>query len=90
MRVIGADCSNQEQWTQWLHDGKEAISNDIPVSLIIGEEDGLFSVDSCHQLVDMFSIDEKMFHTIPSAAHLSMLEKPEIINEIITNYINHW
>lgn len=89
MRVIGTGCSNQDQWTQWLQHGKEGIANEIPLMLIIGEEDGVFSTESSSQLVDFFGIDNKMFHVVSGASHLLMLEKPDVINEHITNFIEN-
>ena len=88
MRVIGADCANQENWTAWIQDGKEGIADDINITIICGREDGIFAVDNCRQVAEIFGVSEEKFHVIENAAHVSMLEQPETVTKIISELID--
>ena len=87
MRVIGADCANQENWTAWIQNGKEGFGDDVNVTIICGREDGLFAVDSCRQVAEILGVPEDKFYVIEDAAHLSMLEQPETVTKIISEFI---
>ena len=87
MKVIGADCSNTESWTRWLQEGKEGIGDDIKVDFIIGESDGFFPVSSTQELCVQYGVSEEGLHVISDAAHLPMLEKPDIVCSIIKKCI---
>lgn len=87
MRVIGADCANIGKWNGWLQEGKEGIGEDINVAFIIGEQDGFFPVESIQELRLQLGVSEEQLHVISDAAHLPMLEKPDIVCGIIEKFI---
>lgn len=87
MKVIGEDCSNQQAWSEWLTQGKEALlSGNIPRSIVCGDGDGLFSVESCLQVKKLFEVPDDCFHVVKDAGHLAMLEKPSETNKIIKDF----
>ena len=88
MRTIGVDTSKQSSWDGWLEGGKEAlVGHEIPRALIAGEEDGIFSVDSCKKLKRMFDIPDESFHIVKGSGHLPMLEKPEEVSQILRDFL---
>ena len=87
MKVIGQDCSKQQLWEQWLTRGKQALlSANIPRALVCGDNDGLFSVDSCLEVKQLLEISDECFHVVKDVGHLAMLEKPEEVNQLIRDF----
>ncbi len=88
MKTIGIDCSDQPKWTRWLEDGRQAVvGNKIPCALIVGEYDGIFSLESTERLKEMMEIPDKMYHVIKGVGHLPMLEKGEEVLAILQDFL---
>lgn len=57
----------------------------IPTLVICGEKDKLTPPDVMKEMAD--KIPGAEFHLVPGAGHLSPLEKPEVVNEIISAFL---
>ena len=86
MKVQGKDCSDQARWNGWLAEGKDGLSGEVPVTMICGSGDGVFSVESCRQLATLLEIEDDHFHVVEGVGHMSMLEKPDQVNGIIADF----
>ena len=84
MKVLAADCSNQEIWDKWLEDARQTLSaSSFTTTLICGDSDGTFPLKSCEKLRSLLDIPEDCFHIIKDAGHLAMIEKPVEVNQIV-------
>ena len=84
MKVLAADCSNQEIWDKWLADGRQSLSaSSFATTLICGDSDGTFPLENCEKLRSLLDIPEDCFHIIKDAGHLAMIEKPVEVNKIV-------
>ena len=84
MKVLAADCSNQEIWGKWLEDARQSLSaSGFTTTLICGDSDGTFPLKNCEKLRSLLDIPEDCFHIIKDAGHLAMIEKPVEVNQII-------
>ena len=86
VKVQGKDCSDQGQWDGWLAEGKDGLSGEVPVVMICGGGDSVFSVESCRDLATLQGVEDDQFHVVDGVGHLSMLEKPDQVSSIITNF----
>ena len=86
--MIGRELSSQSQWDIWLQEGKEALGADIPRALLCGEEDGLFSVESCQEAGELLGVEKNLFQIVPAVGHLPMLESPQEVNRICKEFIS--
>ena len=86
VKVQTKECSNQAQWDGWLAEGKDGLLGEVPVAMICGSGDGVFSVERCRELATLLGIGDERFHVVEDVGHLSMLEKPDQVNKIITDF----
>lgn len=63
------------------------MENKIPCALIVGEHDGVFSLESSMRLKEMMEIPDKMYHVIEGVGHLPMLEKGEEVMAIVQDFL---
>ena len=61
-------------------------NNSIPTLIINGETDGLTPVSGAKELVALLPNAELI--TVEKASHLVMMEQPEIVNQLISNFIH--
>lgn len=87
MKVIGQDIGNQEQWGRWLACGKGAMEG-IPGGLICGEEDGVFSVQSCREAAAYLGIASEGVHVVEGAGHLPMLDHCDEVIRIVMEFLS--
>ena len=84
--MIGADCSDNEMWTQALREGAEALG-DIPRICIYGEEDGVFPPVPCQEAARVLGVGEESCYPLPGVGHLCMLEGHAKVVRICQNFI---
>eukprot|EP00731_Ephydatia_muelleri_P026792 Em0018g892a len=87
MKVLAQDCGNQELWGRGLACGKAAMEG-IPGALLCGEEDGLFSVQSCREMAQYLGVASERFHVVKGAGHLPMLDHPEEVIRIVSEFLS--
>lgn len=88
MRTVGLDNSSQAMWDRWLDEGKEAlVGNNIPRVLVEGEEDGIFSLESCEKLKKRFEIADDCYHVLEGTGHLPMLDRAEEVSRILIDFL---
>ena len=87
MKVIAQDVSNQALWDQWLTGGKEAMK-EVPVTFLCGEEDGVFSVQSCREAALYLGVTSERFHVVKGAGHLPMVDHPSEVISIVTEFLS--
>lgn len=88
MRTIGLDCSNQTTWDHWLDDGKAVlVGHNIPRTLVSGDEDGVFSLESARKLKQRFEIADEHYHVSGETGHLPMLERGEEVAQIVADFL---
>lgn len=86
MKVVGQDCSDQNRWTGWLEDGRKALIG-LPAMLLVGDSDGLFTVESSREAVQFLGIADKQFYVIQQSGHLSMLDQHEEVSKIMREFL---
>ena len=86
MKVIGQDCSDQALFDGWLEEGKEGLEG-LPAMLLVGDDDGLFPVEDCREVVQFLGIPETHFHVVCNSGHLLMLDQPEEVNRHIKEFV---
>ncbi len=88
MKVLAVDCSNSANWTTWLSEAREIIiKKNIPITIIAGEQDGVYPPDTCQELAKSFELPDQSFHVVQGVGHLVMLEKPVILTGIVKEFI---
>ena len=88
MKVVGNDCSSQENWSEWLEKGRQALkAAKIPRMLISGDSDGIFSVESVTKAKDLLEVPDDGFHIVKEAGHLPMLEKPKEVVQVVRTFL---
>lgn len=88
MKVILSDTSNQELWDSCISAGARVlVSADIPRVLIGGEGDRLFPPDRVAALQKLLEVPDESCHVIKEAGHLIMLEQPDKVLDILSNFI---
>lgn len=87
MKVLARDCSKQAQWMEWIKEGGEGVGGDVPVSIVYGERDGMFSVKQCRSAGHILGVPEHRFEPVSKAGHLCMLEQPDSVNRIINDFV---
>lgn len=86
MKVLAQDCGSQELWGQGLACGKAAMEG-VPGALLCGEEDGLFSVQSCREMAQYLGVASQGFHMVKGAGHLPMLDHSEEVIGIVSEFL---
>ena len=86
VKVQGKECADQALWDGWLAEGKDGLSGEVPVTMICGSGDGVFSVENCRELATLLGIGDDQLHVVEGVGHLSMLEKPDQVSNIITDF----
>ncbi len=59
----------------------------IPSLVVCGELDSITSPESMKNFAS--KIPNSLFEVVPKAGHMAPIEKPEIVNQIINNFINN-
>ena len=90
MKVIGRDCSNQALWSSWIDEGKDAVGGEVPIGLMCGEGDGVFTVAQCQEASRYLNVPEDRFESVPNAGHLFMLEEPEKVTSFIKSFVEQF
>ncbi len=59
----------------------------IPLAMICGESDGIFSVQSCEHVRSLLEVPGNCFHVVKDSAHNMMIEKPVEVTRIIRDFV---
>jgi len=59
-----------------------------PALVIAGDQDRLIPAHLAQELVD--GLPQAEFHLIPGAGHMLMLEKPDVIAQLISDFMRRW
>ena len=86
MKVVGRDCSDQDRWTGWLEDGRKALVG-LPAILLVGDSDGLFTVESSREALQFLGIADHQFFVIKQSGHLSMLDQHEEVTRLMREFL---
>ena len=88
MKVLGSDCSSQDNWSEWLEKGKRALNAaKIPQMMISGDSDGTFSVEHVTKAKYLLEVPDECFLIVKDAGHLPMLEKPEEVAKAVKTFL---
>jgi pimeloyl-ACP methyl ester carboxylesterase len=87
MKVIGADCSDNDMWTMAIREGAEALV-DIPRICLYGTEDGVFPMASCQEAAQILGVEQGCCHPIEGVGHLCMLEAHDQVSDICQKFIS--
>ena len=86
MKVVGQDCSDQDRWTGWLEEGRKALV-DLPTMLLVGDSDGLFTVETSREALQFLGKADKQFYVIQQSGHLSMLDQHEEVSRLMKEFV---
>lgn len=70
-----------------MDEGKAGLGGEVPVGIMCGEGDGVFSVEQCQEAGRFLNLPEDRFESVPNAGHLFMLEEPEKVNSFIKSFV---